>query len=351
MSNQHQVPPLKTLKLTLIPGAKSIVQTFHKTEATLTSYAQQLKSSAPDFEPNQTIEWLRSNTKAYAAIIPGASGYIDSAFNDIDAVRRKHGPEVDSILKDAYNELKEISSKEGMTFTSAQTSWEALQKYLKRIADLSGDVGQEILENHPALKDKVGGNMDQLRQMGEKYGPEAKNQVEETVNQIKEIMNKGMRADSIPKVQALLQEKVRMIQEAGGKAWEEGMEKAKPLLDKSPQVKQLVEQNWQALKESGDVQGLYQKIQDAVSSGDAGSLRKYIDRVSQGRSGGDNSALEDYMKMISSGSQILPKLNQMRQLAQERGEEAEKIAKDTLKEIEEILQRRVGDVQKLVKKS
>lgn len=333
-------------------GAKTLIRTAKQTEATFKSYTDQFKKSTPEFKPNESIEWLRSTAKSYAFMIPGASGYIDSAFDDIDAIRNKHGSEVDNIVKQAYTELKDVTSKEGMSFASAAQSWEILQKHLQSIAELAGDAGQDIMNNHPALKDKVGGNLDQLKKLGDKYGPEAKKQVEETTQQIKDIMKNGMRVDSIPKIQSLVQDKMQKVQEMGGELWDEGFEKAKPYLDKSPQVKEMIEKDKDALKKSGNVQELYNKIKDAVSSGSTDSLKQHIDKIKQGggssmSGGGSSGGLDSYLKMIPGGSQIMPKLGEMQELAKSHGPEAEKIAKDTFKEIEEVLKRKVEEAQKL----
>lgn len=185
------------------------------------SYGKKLKESSP--EPNKALEWLRSTAKSYAAFIPGGAGYVESVFDDLDAVRNKHGKEVDNIIEEAYAELKGIS-QEGMSVTTATKAWDILQKHLKRIGDLAGDAAGDIINNHPALKEKVGGNLDQLKQMGEKYGPEAKKQVDETWDQIRDVLKSGMSTSTIPKIQSLVQEKVQKMQELGGKVWDQGME-------------------------------------------------------------------------------------------------------------------------------
>ncbi|MCJ1454416.1 hypothetical protein MMC28_004769 [Mycoblastus sanguinarius] len=332
-------------------GAKTLVNTAKQTEATFKAYGKKLRDSTPEFEPNAALEWLRSTAKSYAAIIPGSKGYIDSAFDDIDAVRHKHGKEVDSMIKTAYDELKEIS-QEGMSLSSASKAWDILQRHSRRIADLAGDAGQELIDNHPALKDKVGGNLDQLKQMGDKYGPEAKKQVDEIWEQIRGVVKSGVSAESIPKIHSLVQEKMQKMQELGGKLWEQGMEKAKPYLDKSPEAKEVIEKNAEQLKQ-GNIQELSEKIKEGVQSGNMDSLKSYVqttvDKVKQ--RGGQGGGLENYLKMIPGGNEIIPKLTQMQQIAQQHGEEAEKIAKDTFQEIEEVLRRRVGEAQELAEKA
>lgn len=332
-------------------GAKNLVNTARKTEDLFKSYGKQLKESSP--EPNEALKWLRSSAKSYATFIPGATGYVDSAFDDLDAIRNKHGNEVDNIIKEAYGELKDVS-QEGMSVTAATKAWDILQRHLKRIGGLAGDAASDIINNHPALKEKVGGNLDQLKQMGDKYGPEAKKQVDETWDQIRDIIKSGVSASTIPKVQSLVQEKVQKIQELGGKAWDQGMEKAKPYLDKSPEVKELLEKNKEKLKKQGNVQELYEKVKDAVQSGSTDSLKQYVqntvDKVGQGN-GGDGGGLEKYLEMLPGGGEIIPKLTQLQQIAQEHGEEAEKIAKDTFKEIQEVLQKKVGEAEGLAQKA
>lgn len=332
------------------------MNTARQAENTFKSYGQKIKSSSPDFEPNEAIEWLRSTAKSYAGIIPGVSGYIDSAFDDIDAIRQKHGKEVDGIVREAYNELKDVS-QEGMTISAATKAWEILQKHLKRIGELAGDAAQDIINNHPTLKEKVGGNLDQLKQMGEKYGPEAKKQVDETWDQIREIMKTGVSATTIPKVQKLVQDKVQKIQELGSKVYDQGMEKAQPLLEKSPEVKELVQNNAQQLRKSANVSELYEKIKSAVESGSTDDLKSYVQStVDKGKkaassSGGGGSGLEGLLKMIPGGSEIMPQLSELQQLAQEHGEEAEKIAKDTFGEIEGVLKKKIGEARELAKKA
>ena len=327
------------------------MNTARKTEDAFKSYGKQFKESSPD--PNVALEWLRSTAKSYATFIPGATGFVDSAFDDLDAIRNKHGKEVDKIIKEAYTELKDVSS-EGMNMTAAKKAWDILEKHLLRVGDLAGDAASDILNNHPALKEKVGGNIDQLKQMGDKYGPEAKKQVDETWDQIRDVLKSGVSTSTIPKIQSLVQEKMQKIQELGGKVWDQGMEKAKPYLDKSPEVKKLVEENKEKLKKQGNVQELYEKVKDAVQSGNTDSLKQYVQntvkKVGQS-SGGGGGGFEKYLNMVPGGGEIIPKLTQLQHIAQEHGEEAEKIAKDTFKEIQDVLQRKVREAEELAQKA
>ena len=328
-------------------GAKSFVNTAHEASAALNKYKEEFKKSTPD--SNVTLDWFRQTATSYVYYIPGAQSYVDSAFDDIDAIQRKHSAEVDQIVKEAYNEFRKVGEKP-MSLESIKEAWEVLQKHLKRLGELAGDSAQEIIDNHPTLKEKVGSNLDQLKQLGDNYGPEAKKQVDETWAQIRGIMKEGFSASSIPKVQSLVQDKMKKMQEIGNKVWDKGMEEAKPYLDKSPKVKELVEKNAGDLKK-GNFNELYGKIKDAVQSDSTGDLEKYIKKTAEKAKQADGGGLESYLQMMPGGKEILPKLSQLQQIAQQNGEEAEKIAKSTYEEIQEVLQRKVSEAQDLAKKA
>ncbi len=332
-------------------GAKTLVNTAHETKMRFEKMSNKLKESAP--EPNEALQWLRQTATSYAAFIPGAKGYVDTAFNDLDTIRNKHGDEVDRIVGQAYSELKAVSQEKGMSVETAQRAWEILQKHMQRIGDLAADSAQEIMNNHPALKEKVGGNIDQLKQLGDKYGPEAKKQVDETWEQIRDIVKTGVSAESINKIRSLVQQKMELVRKIGDEAWQKGMQQAKPYLDKNPQVKEIVEKNMDSLKQ-GNVRELYEQIKKSVESGDTGSLESYVkssvDKVKQS-TGGSGGGIEQYLKMIPGGDKIVPKMSQLQQIAQEHGEEAEKIAKEAWEEIQDVLQRKTGEAQKLAEKA
>lgn len=330
-------------------GVKTFVNTMHETKSYFDKATKQLKEATP--EPNEALKWLRQTATSYAAFIPGASGYVNSAFDDLDAIRNKHGEEVDKIVKEAYTELKAVTQEKGMSIETAQKAWDILQKHLKKIGELAGDAAQDILNNHPELKEKVGGNLDQLKQMGDKYGPEAKKQVDKTWEQISDIIKGGVSMETGNKIRKVVQEKMEMVQKMGDEAWKKGMEQAKPYLEKSPKVKELIEKNADSLKK-GNVGELYQKVKEAVESGDTGSIESYIKSATdKAKQGAGKGGLEQYFNMIPGGDKIIPKISQLQEIAQKHGEEAEKIAKEAIEEIQQVLQRKGDEAQKLAEKA
>lgn len=335
-------------------GTKNLVNIAHEYQDRFQDITSQLKESAP--EPNEALQWLRKTATSYTFFIPGSKNYVDSAFNDLEIIHKKHGKEVDKIVQEAYGELREIS-QDGINVTSAQKAWEILQKHLKRISDLAADSAQEILNNHPGLKDKVGGSFDQLKNLGDNYGPDAKKQVDQVWSEISNILKSGVSAESIDKIQAAVQDKIKSVQKLGDQAWKEAMEQAKPYLEKSPQARELLEKNATALKQ-GNVGELFEKIRQSVQSGDLDSIERYVQsavkkQTKQGSGDGAEEGGDQSMGSLPGAGDVVSKLSQkMHQIHQmirnERGQEAKQIAKDTADEIEQVLNRRLSQAKSLI---
>ncbi|KAE8442789.1 hypothetical protein EG329_002822 [Mollisiaceae sp. DMI_Dod_QoI] len=331
-------------------GAKSMVNAAEATKSEYRKLTKNIQSSAP--EPNEALKWLRSTATSYAAFIPGAKSYIDSAFNDLDKVQAKHGPEVEQIVNKAYKDLKEASNS-GLSMQTAAKSWEILENAMTELGKLATDSASDILDNHPQLKEKVGGNLDQLKEMADSYGPEAKKELEQTYSQIKDVLKSGVSFDTAEKIRKVIEEKTKKVKSMGDEAWKKGMEQAKPYLDKNQQVKQVVEENKEVLQK-GNVSEALKKISEALYSNNPESLKEYVkqagDKAKQG--GFDlGGGLEQYTKMIPGGEEILPKLKKLQEVARSRGDEAEKILKGAYADVQDVLQKRTAEVEKLADKA
>ncbi|KAH7069058.1 hypothetical protein BKA63DRAFT_520552 [Paraphoma chrysanthemicola] len=329
-------------------GARDIVQASKTTKDYVNSATKKIKETTP--EPNEALAWLRNAAQSYAAFIPGAKGYVDSAFDDLDAIREKHGDEVDKIVREAYDDMRKVLGNGDVSLVTAHRTWEVLSKHMSRIGDLAGDSAQQIMDNHPALKEKVGGNWDKLKEYGDKYGPEAKKEVDRTWQQVSDVVKTGFSPANIEKVKSIVQEKVDKLKKLGDEAWDKGMEQAKPYLDKNPKVKELIEQNADALK-GGDVQQLYNRIKKAVENGDTGDLEGYVKSAADKAKDSGFGGLDQYLNKIPGGDQIIPKLGQLQEAASKHGDEAQNIMKDAIAEITEILKKKGDEASKLAEKA
>jgi len=139
------------------------------TKSQFSKLTSDLQKSTP--EPNEALKWLWSTAISYAAFIPGAKGYVDSAFNDLDKAQEKHGKEVEEIVNKAYAGLKD-ASKSGVSMETAAKSWEIIETAMKDLGELASDSASEVLDNYLQIKEKVGGNLDKLKEMADGYGGE-----------------------------------------------------------------------------------------------------------------------------------------------------------------------------------
>ncbi|KAJ5601706.1 hypothetical protein N7510_011240 [Penicillium lagena] len=324
-------------------GVKTLVNTNKQMQDYLENAKQTIAQKAP--EPNEAFRWLKDTVKSYAAFIPGARGYVDTAFDDLEKIRNDHEKEFDQVVKDAYNELVDIS-KEGFTTASASKSLQALQKYLKRLFDLAGDAAESVLDNHPQLKEKVGGSFDQLKQMGDTYGPQAKEEVNKTWEQISNIIQRGATVDSAQEIKNLIQDKRNKLQTLGDQAWQKGREESQEYLDKNPKLKQLIEENADSLKK-GNFTELWGLVKDSASSGKTENVEKYVKEKVEEAKTTDLSDLDKWLNMIPGGSTMIPQLQSLQTIAQKKGSEAENVLKETLEELQSVLEKRKKQVEKI----
>jgi len=320
-------------------GTKTLVGTAKQGQAYIqeaqAKFKEQVQDKAPN--PNEALRWLRQVTTYYAGFLPGASGIVNSTFDDLDKIREKHGDEVDKIVSQAYEELKGVSNK-GMSLQTAQQGWEVLQKHIQQILELASDAAEDIINNHPQLKQAVGGNIQKLKQYGEAYGPEAKKQYEETKDQIKDVMKGGISSDTVNKLRKLIEEKVQQVQKMGDDLWNKGMES----LSSNPKAKELLENSKDALKQ-GNVAELFEKAKNSSSE----DLQKYVDQAKEKASKASGGGVDQYMKMIPGGDQIFSRLGQLQDVAKAKGPEAQKLLESTMKELSDVLSKKSEEAKKL----
>jgi hypothetical protein len=325
-------------------GAKTLVNTSKQTQAYLDQTKQTIAQKTP--EPNEAFNWLRDTVKSYAILIPGARSYVDTAFDDLDKIRNDHGKEFDEVVKNAYTELSDLSQKEGLSLDSASKAMVVLQKHVKQLYDLAGDAAENVLDNHPQLKEKFGSGFNQLKELGDAYGPQAKEEVDRTWQQISSIVKRGASIESTEEIKNLIQEKKTKLEKLGDEAWKKGFEESQRYLDKSPKLKQMVEDNADTLKK-GNPKDLWALVKESASSGKIEDVEKYInEKVRQAKKSGTGD-LDKWLNMVPGGSNVIPQLQSLQTIAQNKGSEAENVLKETVEEIQNVLKKRKEQVEKI----
>ena len=114
-----------------------------------------------------------------------------------------------------------------------------------------------------------------MKRLGEKLGSQVKEEIDKTGKEISDIVQAGVGIGTVDQVRKLVQDKSRKIEKMGKQAFDQGFEQVKPLLEKNPKVKQLVEEKMETLK-SGNVRETVDKVRDAVSSDNTESLENYM---------------------------------------------------------------------------
>ncbi|KZL85529.1 hypothetical protein CI238_04622 [Colletotrichum incanum] len=332
--------------------ASKVNKAAKEAEKKYTAASQKLQENTPSAD--QAIDYIKQFAYSYVGWIPGGRAYVDSAFNDFETVRKNHKEEADQIINDAYKQFQEVA-KAGLSLDAVHKAYDVLTDISKKIASLGGDAISDIIDNHPQLKEKLGGNIDQLKDMGDKYGPEAKKQVDETWKQVKDVLAGGFTASNFEKARKLVEDKVEQVRKLGDEAWKKALEEAKPYLDKNPKVKELVEKNADALKQ-GNAKELFEKAKTAVESGDLGGLESYVgDAVDKAKSKGsqvsETFGLDQYFKMIPDGDQIIPKLKQLREVADKHKDEGERLFKETIEELKKVLENKAKKAEEIADKA
>ncbi|EGY20038.1 uncharacterized protein VDAG_02054 [Verticillium dahliae VdLs.17] len=316
--------------------------------------ASKVNSTLKDAEKKYT-----EATKKLQANTPSADeavNYIKEFAYSYVEVRKNHKDEADALVNDAYKQFQDLS-KSGLSLETASKAYDVVADLTKKVAELSGDAISDIIDNHPKLKEKLGGNVDKLKEMGDAYGPEAKKQVDQTWKEVKDIVSGGVSFTTLEKVRKLIEEKVQQVKKLGDEAWKKALEEAKPILDKNPKVKELIEENADALKQ-GNAKELFDNARKAVDSGDLGDLEGYVkDAVEKGKSkaeeatGGSWGNLEKYIKMVPQGGDILPKLQQLGEVAQKHKAEGEKLFQETIEELKQVLEKKSQKAKEIAEKA
>ncbi|KAF2228204.1 hypothetical protein BDZ85DRAFT_13103 [Elsinoe ampelina] len=290
-------------------------QDYYKTATT------EFQKSTPD--ANEAIEYLRRTAYSYAAFLPGGRGYVDTVFKDIDTVREQHSDKLEEIVKEGYEKLQDISkevSKDGLSIAAASSALGVLQESLKKIAGVSTNALGSIIDNHPQLKDSLGGSIDQLKSMSESLGPEAKEKLDKVWSEITTTLSGGINSTSISKVKKIIENQTQELQKYSDQAWQTGLKQISPYLEKNPKLKELVESNAEALKK-GDVSQLFQKVKSGIDSGDFDELKKYVEQTVQQAGQAASGGFDDMLKWAKPYLDRRPKL---RELVEENAEALKK---------------------------
>ncbi|KAI5815172.1 hypothetical protein BZA77DRAFT_345125 [Pyronema omphalodes] len=357
-----------------VSGTKKVVETAQTAITKAESAKQAVISATPN--KNEIVSFFKNSLGPYVHFIPGA----DKVFEELDRLAESHGEEVEKIIGNAYEEIKNEVKKGGLDVATAVKLADTMKKTAEELKELGKDAGRKVLEDSPELKEKVGKAMDMLKDMADEYGPDAKKVVDETYKELEDLYKEGVTPQGVYKAVQLVKEKKEKIKDMGikvaEKAWEKGTKEAQPYLEKFPEVKKVVEENMDSLKGMALGGGisvtmipkLFKTIMDATQ-GDAKEgtekLKKYFEDITKdGKKKmedftdsdafqGASEYVEKYIKSIPGGEEALkgmPSIDELVNLSKNKGPEAQKLLKETMNDISKVLEKRIGEAKELAKK-
>ncbi|KAK4649871.1 hypothetical protein QC762_704360 [Podospora pseudocomata] len=340
---------------------KTMNATVKETNKKYEQLAATLKNKTPSTD--EALGKVKEVCYSYAGWVPGGRQYVDVAFKDIEDIRDANKEEVDKLVAETYKEFQNITAA-GLTLEAASRSWEALQKLSQRIANLSANASEQLLDNHPQLKEKFGGSFDTLKQMGSQYGPEAKKIVDDTWKQVNDIIKGGFTTENADKVRKLVEEKTQQVRKMGDQVWDKGLETAKPYLDKSPAVRDLINNNKDILKQ-GNASELFSKIKSMSESGDSSKLEDYVKQaVNKAKESGDTGkswtssivggstgfgVLSQFLGSSSEGvtQKVKDNIGVLSEVYKKHSDEGQKLLEETQEDLRKLLEEKAKKAQKI----
>lgn len=372
-----------------ISGVKKVVETAKSTIETFETAKDKVVTATPS--PTAALGFVRSTISSYAAFLPkGTKETLDSAFESLDQLSSgPHAKEAEKILADTYAELKKIFQEGGFDASTAEKVQHVVEDKSKALRRLMGDVGQEILDKNPKLAETLKSTGDsaalqELKKFASDVGPEANEIIQDTYKELNDLLKNGSVTDptTLYKATSIIHEKTQAVKELSSKAaeraWDDAsaaLKKEGGVLDKLPsEVKTALEDNMDGLRRvalsGGSVGGVYEifkMIRKYATSNDkdaSSKLKEYItQKVGEGKDTAQSMAnmseeswgravemVEKYVKSMPGGEKALsaaPPMKELYKLAQQKSPEARKLMEDTLKDLSDVLNKRLEQAKEL----
>lgn len=340
-------------------------------------------------EPRIILQWLRSTAKSYAGLVPGASYYVDETFNSIDQLADTHNEELDRILSETYNEMRDVVQNGNADQETAMKVFSIVRRRSLELQDLtakaSSDFFGPFLEKHPELREKLGGSYDQVKELASKAGPEARRISLDTAAKLKDVFKSGLDSKSIDDAKQILQEAADRLQKAAGEtgsgakeAWDKSMQQAQPYLDKIPDIKDLLNNKASVLMNGAAAKQIWDRVKEIgqgkkVSKEKVDELKEFIKEKAEtaGSSSDDMwDKILEYSKMVPGSEKVcstfhylssswegLLQLEDNRKTLQgfvavvrEDSDDAKALAKETFDEVMKVIDQKADKAKSLKEK-
>jgi len=199
-------------------GLKNYVEAGKNAKERFNKAAQTLSENAKK-HPSQALKYLRNIAKSYAAVIPGASSYVDEAFDKLDEVHDTHREEVDAIVNSALDEISQVTADDA-SLKDTKTALKVVGIVREKLSQLSsvgikagGDALSPFIQKYPEVRGKLGDSYEQLKKAAQGKGADARALLEDTTDQIKDKLSNGITGESLDKARNLISARILKIRE------------------------------------------------------------------------------------------------------------------------------------------
>lgn len=147
--------------------------------------------------PNQLLQYLRNIARSYIAVVPGMNSYVDTTFDALEKIAQEHYDEASKITQGAYDDIQKIvqesNNKNGdLKDVGPAAAFKVLEVLRRRTEELyalgkkaGGSALNEVMESNPQLREVIGSGYEQLRELVESKGPEAKKALDEVTDKVR----------------------------------------------------------------------------------------------------------------------------------------------------------------------
>ncbi|CAF0934188.1 unnamed protein product [Adineta ricciae] len=203
-------------------GTRQVVNTARDALNKAQELKSKVKETAGDSADSaaNTVNYLRS---ASATLIPGSAPFLGKVFDQIEQISKEHGDDVKKIFDETYKDFEKLAKEGSLDSQTAGKAVDILQKRVKELQELAGDVGgdayKKLVSDNPKLKDQISEQYDTLKQAIEKAKgkkPEAQKLLTETVSELGKIFKEnGVSEKTVKQAQEVLKKKAEEAKKLG----------------------------------------------------------------------------------------------------------------------------------------
>ncbi|EJT99689.1 hypothetical protein DACRYDRAFT_23741 [Dacryopinax primogenitus] len=342
-------------------GAAKFVQGAQKFRDSAVQARDKALKNVPS--TSQAIAYLRQTAHAYTLLIPGGKKYVDETFDNLEEASRKHGPEVDGIIGRAYAELRKVVDEGEADLETARKVAGVLARRGKELAELTRKAGGDFLDKYPGAEEGLGKAYAEMERFAFQRGEEGKKAMEDVRKQLGEMLSKGGAStdEVVSKAKEMLSRRQQDLRGVGEKVWKEGMDRAKPYLDKLPELRKTLDEHRGTFV--GAVSGKSGEVWDRLRQAAEGKDKKKTvqefkdwvnEKEEEATEAGEETwdKLEETIKLLPGGQVALestPELQKYTDALKQKAPEAKKVAEEAWSEILAVLKEKGKKIKQLGK--